>query len=285
MESFLQNQNIKYKWNILPIGSIFISHGISHHRNVYTNVNSIIEYLSCKTNLDRNSKHLLLIASMIHDIARPQEVNYDSHFIYQNLSDLKFDNESENYLNYLILAHNNVKLIKDIYGAILFLADKLEFNFNRGFLVQMYDKIKQQLHEKNQKNKKINLLEINSELMQKSKSDIEAIKQIEKKYPVLEHFTSLVIKNYESVSSETNSIMDKYGDNLNNYKLLLIKLLKKEMIQEIKSRNQLGYSTNDFVLLLNHIEIICKFDTNGLKFRILRMIARKNLLFILIKFL
>jgi hypothetical protein len=152
--------------------NLFIGHGLLHHYKVFINCKYIIN----KSNiiLERERLINLFIACFIHDIGREKKILSRKNYIER--IDLSGINDSDKVLS-IVRSHSSVDIENmDITGAIINLADKLEFNLARSLLVQVHNKFDGKYSLKNTS-------DIYQELFNKVLFDIESIVSIFKRFP------------------------------------------------------------------------------------------------------
>ena len=258
---------IKKTWNHNKYP--YIAHGLRHHFQVAKNV----ILLSTKINI-RDIDNLIL-ASLLHDILRDHSIQSQSVYIQdiQTLLLKSFKPEKVEDIVSLIYAHNDINRISTLDQAAIYLADKLDYNFERGFLVQIY--------ERGFKSKDVNLgkqiTNLKSDLGEKNKKDLESIHFIMKKFNLGYSIYASLEMQYDEMYNKGILFIENIEKNPQVIKKELKELVEKNIIEELNINRIYKLHLSDYVIIRPYIDLATISKPRILKFLYLAFFKFKML--------
>jgi len=232
----------------------FIAHGLSHHFNVVKKVIELLDHIQDKS-LTTHKTDLLVVSAMIHDFLRPTQIIYSNDYL-ENLKrkiSKYFNKNDTKFIINIIASHNKISKVDSIYKVILYLSDKMDYSFRRGFLVQVYDK----LIDKNKKNRSFHIDKILSELKMKKNSNLSDIDKINKQFTKIpQKYINDIHNQYELVDKQANTVIKIYIKNKTKFKIIFFKYLIREMIYEIKLTYNYNIKIGIDQLLYYHLALL-----------------------------
>lgn len=249
----------------------FICHGLYHHINVTNNILSILKNSSI--DIPSSSLRLALIAGMLHDLGRSKKIFDDKNYLKileQEITQYWEDSEVKIIID-LINGHNDINIaLANISCSVIFIADKMDFTFQRAFLVQIYDKlIEKDSSSNNSLQNKVTL-----EMQKKLNYDLNSLKIITDKYPSFSHLLPQLTLQYKNIEEKGNNLLEN-GLSISQHKYLIKDLLLNEIKYEAKYNQIYNFNIHQKILIHTHAQILL-FKSKFIKTILIKLLIYFN---------